>query len=195
MTALVARKVVGPVMVIGGRGARIAGAGPPSIGCSAVARLWMPGCSAPQVAPDDPAVLLITDFTHKQPWTITEERSIDDALRDMVCAGVQALLVVRAGTVTGLITFCDIQGQRPSDLPADSNWRIEMRVDNVMTKSDRIPTLAWRSVCGARVRQIEEWVKNTRARYALVIEHIGGTTFVRGLLCRTSIERALGRSL
>lgn len=195
MTARVAREVVGPVMVIGGRGARIGGAGPASIGYSAVARLWMPGCSAPQVAPDDPAVLLITDFTRKQPWTITEERSIDDALRDMVCAGVQALLVVRAGIVTGLITCCDIQGQRPSDLTTDSNWRVEMHVGNVMTKSDRIPTLAWRSVCGSRVRQIEQWVRNTRATYALVIEHIGGTAFVRGLLSRTSIEHALGRSL
>jgi CBS-domain-containing membrane protein len=45
--------------------------------------------------------------------TVTEDRSIDDALRDMMLAGVRALLVVREDAVTGLVTSYDIQGERP----------------------------------------------------------------------------------
>jgi CBS domain-containing protein len=40
--------------------------------------------------------------------TVTEDRSIDDALRDMMLAGVRALLVVSEDAVTGLITSYDM---------------------------------------------------------------------------------------
>jgi CBS domain-containing protein len=35
----------------------------------------------------------MADFTRKPPATVTEDGSIDDALEDMVVAGVHALLV------------------------------------------------------------------------------------------------------
>jgi len=55
----------------------------------------------------------MTDFTREPPATVTEDRSIDDALEDMVIAGVHALLVVRGDLVSGIITSYDIQGDRP----------------------------------------------------------------------------------
>jgi CBS domain containing-hemolysin-like protein len=43
----------------------------------------------------DPALHVVTNFAWEQPVTVTETRSIDDALAEMMRAGVRALLVVR----------------------------------------------------------------------------------------------------
>src|SRR5579862_2520206 len=84
-----------------------------SIGHSTATKLWRPGAAeARRVALNDPATLVVTDFTREPPVTATEDRAIDDALQDMVLAGVRALLVVRGDLVSGLITSYDVQGER-----------------------------------------------------------------------------------
>ncbi len=159
-----------------------------------LAKLWPRG-PAPSVAPDDPAMLIITDFAREQVWTASEERSIDDALCDMMCAGVRALLVMRDDVVTGLITSYDIEGRRPPEyLQADASGPpAVIQVGHIMTPWDLVPTLEWRSVCALRVRQLEEWAGNTRATHALIVEQRDSLVLVRGLLSRTRLERAVGR--
>jgi len=84
--------------------------------------------------------------------TVTEDRSIDDALRDMMLAGVRALLVVSEDAVTGLITSYDIQGERPLQFLLTSNYtrHDEIEVGHIMTPWERVPRLDWRDVCVRR---------------------------------------------
>jgi hypothetical protein len=130
----------------------------------------------------------MTDFTREPPTTVTEDRTIDDALVDMVVAGVHALLVVRGDLVRGLITSYDIQGDRPlillrspSHRPAD---QIEVR--QVMTRWDQVPTLAW------------SWVKagaftKTGASHVVIVENVDHQgAFARALISRRRLIRQLG---
>lgn len=151
----------------------------------------------PRVGLNDPATLLITDFSREQAWTVLEERSIDDAMRDMVCAGVDALLVVRSDIVTGLITSYDIQGRRPLEFLHASGCasRGEIQVCHVMNPWGRVAVLDWRFISGSRVSHVEDWARNTRATHALLMEQVDGIEYVRGLLSRAHVERMLGRRL
>lgn len=169
---------------------------PPSGGYASVPRLWPRASALPRVTLADPATRVVTDFAHQRPLTVTEDRSIDDALREMVCAGVRALIVVREELVIGLISSYDIEGRRPLEVLRSSPGlgRAEITVGHIMTPWERIPTLDWQSVCAARVRQIEAYLRNTGAMHVVLVERWeDGGSFVRGLLSRTRLERELGR--
>ena len=75
-------------------------------------RVRVPALDGRRIALTDPAVRVVTDFMLEQPLTVAEDRLIDEALREMIVAGVRAL-VVHGDLVTGLITSYDIQGERP----------------------------------------------------------------------------------
>lgn len=165
---------------------------------SSLPRLWPRASALPRVTPGDPATRVVTDFAHHRPLTVTEDRSIDDALREMVCAGIRALFVVRQELVIGLISSYDIEGRRPLDLLRSSGGvsRGEIAVGQIMTPWDAVPTLDWQSVCAARVRQIEAYFRNTSAMHVVLLEHWEESgLFVRGLLSRKRLERELGRPL
>lgn len=51
------------------------------------------------LALDSPATAALTDFTRECPVAVDPGRHIDDALRDMIRAGVRALLVLEEGRV------------------------------------------------------------------------------------------------
>lgn len=162
------------------------------------ARLWPRTSSEGRVTPDDSALRVITDFTREQPWTITPDRSVDDALREMVCAGVRALLVVQDDLAIGLITSSDIEGPHPFELLRGSSCRAcgEVEVRRIMTPWDRLETLEWNAACAARAGQIEEYFRNSRATHVMLVEHAEHLApYVRGLISRNRIEREMGRPL
>jgi hypothetical protein len=88
-----------------------------------------------RLALTDPAVHVVTDFAWEAPVTVPEGLPIDDALREMIRAGVRALLVVQDERVTGLITSYDIQGERPLQFLRQSGYRRhdEIEVGHIMT--------------------------------------------------------------
>lgn len=158
-------------------------------------RLWPRGSALPRVTPGDPATRIVTDFAHHQPLTVTEDRSVDDALREMVCADVGTLFVVRQELVIGLISSYDIEGGRPLEFLRSSRGivRGEIEVGHIMTPWDDVPKLDWQSVCAARVRQIEAYFRNSGAMHVVLVEQWEDGPFVRGLLSRKRLERELGR--
>jgi CBS-domain-containing membrane protein len=166
---------------------------------SSVAKLWRPRTGgARRVALTDPAMRIVTDFTREPPMTVTEDRLIDDALRDMILSGVRALVVVRGDRVSGLITSYDIQGERPLQLLRTSTYtrHDEIEVRHIMTPWDRVPKLDWRSVRAARVHDVATAFASVCATHLVLVEHVEpGETFVRGLLSRTRLERQLGHSI
>lgn len=157
---------------------------------------------APDLSPlnaDDPAMAAMTDFTRECPVAVSPDRHIDDALQDMIRAGVRALLVLDEGRVLGLITSYDIQGERPIQFlqsPAcvhDTCLHRDVRVADIMTALEQLPVLDLRSVQPARVGDLLETFKATEQTHLVVVEsHADGTSFVRGLISRTRLERQLG---
>jgi CBS domain-containing protein len=146
----------------------------------------------------DRATHVVTDFTWEQPVTVTEDRPIDDALRDMILAGVRALLVVSEDAVTGLITSYDIQGERPLQFLLTSNYsrHDEIEVRHIMTLWEHVPRLDWRDICAARVTDIVKFFKSTGTTHVVLVEqteHKG--VFVRGIISRTRLVHQLGSSV
>jgi CBS domain-containing protein len=134
----------------------------------------------------------------EQPLTVAEDRLIDEALREMIVAGVRALVVVHGDLVTGLITSYDIQGERPLQFLRSSNFsrHDEIEVGHIMTPWDQVPTLDWQAVRTERVADIVKFFKNTRATHGGILEYLDqGGIFVRGLVSRTQLERQLGYSI
>jgi CBS domain-containing protein len=156
------------------------------------------GAAEAPLALTDPAVHVVTDFVFEQPAIVPEELSIDDALREMIRAGVRALLVVRDEVVTGLITSYDIQGERPLQFLTESGYRRhdEIEVGHIMTPWARVPTLDWQALGRARVADLVASFRSTSATHVVLVEHTDqGRGAVRGLISRTRLERQLGHSI
>jgi DeoR family transcriptional regulator, catabolite repression regulator len=166
---------------------------------SPAAKLWRPrAAEGRRVALTDPAECLVTDFMREPPTTVTEDRPIDDALRDMITGGVRALLVVRGDLVSGLITSYDIQGERPLQFLRTSTYMRhgEIEVGHIMTHWDHVPKLDWRSLLAARVYDVAKAFERTCATHLVAVEHlVRDEAFVRGLISRTRLERQLGSSI
>lgn len=151
-----------------------------------------------RLALTDPAVHVVTDFVWEQPVTVPEELSIEAALREMILAGVRALLVVRDEVVIGLITSYDIQGERPLQFLAESGYRRhdEIEVGHIMTPWEQVPTLDWQVLGRARVADLAAFFRRTAATHVVIVEPADqGRSGVRGLISRTRLERQLGHSI
>jgi CBS domain-containing protein len=150
---------------------------------------------ARRVLLSDPARSVMTDFTREPPATVTEDLSIDDALEDMVLAGVHALLVVRGDLVGGLITSYDIQGGRPLILLLAPKHRPahQITVGEIMTPWEQVPKLDWSSVSAARVHDLARVFRKTNATHLVVVENPERDgAFVRALISRRRLNRQLG---
>jgi CBS domain-containing protein len=151
-----------------------------------------------RLALTDPAVHVVTDFLFEQPVTVPPELSIDDALPEMIRAGVRALLVLRDEVVIGLVTSYDIQGERPLQFLTESGFRRhdEIEVRHIMTPWERVPTLDCEALGRARVSDLAAFFRCTAATHVVMVEHSGQVgSAVRGLVSRTRLERQLGHSI
>lgn len=149
----------------------------------------------------DPAISVMADFANACPLTVEPGRSIDAALQDMIDGGVRTLLVLTKGTVTGLITAYDIQGQKPlqflhgSDCIHPNCRRQDIEVADIMTPVEDLPTLQLADVLKARIGDLLETFRETRQTHLLVTDRQDDEhTVVRGLISRTRIEQRLGIS-
>jgi CBS domain-containing protein len=140
------------------------------------------------------ALHAMTDFTSKIAITVAPDRQIDAALTDMVRLSVRAMLVLRGDSVTGLITSYDIEGPRPLRFAErlGVSRREDIRVSDIMTEWDDLPTLDWHTVQTARISDILEIFEGVGVMHLLVVESDEhGAEVVRGLISRSRIERHL----
>jgi CBS domain-containing protein len=154
--------------------------------------------AARRVALTDPAMSILTDFTWDAPVTVAADRFIDDALRDMIAAGVRALLVMQGEVVVGLITSYDIQGERPLlFLDASGLTRhSDIEVAHIMTPWDRVATVDLPWVSSASVADLVERFRHHRGSHLMVVEHPEeGGAVVRGMFSRAEIERQLAQTI
>jgi CBS domain-containing protein len=146
----------------------------------------------------DPAVHGMTDFMHKFPMSVVPERPIDEALSDMMRFGVRALLVISGENVVGLITSYDIEGARPLEFSQRSNitQREYIRVGDIMTEWEDLPTVDWSTMQSARIADLLEIFHGVGLMHLLVVEgeQGGAPTIVRGIISRARIDRRLSGS-
>ncbi len=141
----------------------------------------------------DPALDAMTDFTRSVPISVAPERPIDEALADMMRFGVRALLVISGDSIVGLVTTHDILGPRPLAFAGRSDpGREHIRVGDIMTGWDAMPTVDWSTMQSARIRDLLEIFDGTGATHLLVVEDGDrGVPVVRGLVSRGRIDRRL----
>jgi CBS domain-containing protein len=135
----------------------------------------------------DPALHALTDFTRKIAITVAPDTLIDAALNDMVRLSVRSLLVVRADSVIGLITSYDIEGPRAARLAEHSaaTRREDIRVSDIMTEWEDLPTLDWHTVQTATIADLLEIFEGIGVMHLLVVESDErGVDVVRGLISR-----------
>ena len=181
----------GPIAFLEGPASRR----PPGAAADGPSRRTQP---ARKVALTEPAESVMTDFTWKTPITVAVDRFIDDALSDMIIAGVRALLVVRGEVVVGLITSYDIQGDRPAQFQNGSGFtsHSDIEVGHIMTPWEAVPTLDVPWVSLATVGDVVERFQRRGDSHFLVVEYVEqGGAFVRGMFSRTDVQRQLGPTI
>jgi DeoR family transcriptional regulator, catabolite repression regulator len=151
-----------------------------------------------RVALTAPAANVMTDFSWDAPVTVAAKRFIDDALRDMMVAGVRALLVMRGAVIVGLITSYDIQGERPAQFLNVSGFtrHDEIEVGHIMTAWESVPTIDLPWVSSATVGDVIERFQRRGDSHFVVVEYAEqGGAFVRGMFSRTQLQRQTGQTL
>ena len=154
--------------------------------------------SATRVALTDSAASVMTDFVLNTPVTVPADRFIDDALCDMITAGVRALLVTRGEVVVGLITSYDIQGERPLQFLNASGFtrHSDIEVGHIMMPWDTVPTIDVPWVSLASVADVVGRFRRNRDSHFVVVAYTEqGGAFVRGMFSRAEVERKLGQSV
>lgn len=159
------------------------------------AKLRVPREEDAPLHPDDPAARVFTDFARQQPVTVLEHESIDEALHLMKAAGVRALVVLRDGDVAGLVTSYDIQGERVVRFQQSNNNmpHVEVEVGDVMTPWEQVPTVEWRALSHAHVRDVVAAFRSIAGTHIMVVERAAGALVVRGVISRTRVAALLGR--
>jgi CBS domain-containing protein len=164
------------------------------------ARLTTPVSSPPPTLQlSAPASTLMTDLASEAPHIVAPERSIDDALRDMVYFGVRLLLVARDEEVVGIVSSYDIMGERPIQFLQDPfkgrvpHRHVDVRVEDIMTSVAEAQPLRLRWVEQATVAEIATLFKERSDMHLLVVEDgaAQGEVVVRGIFSRTRLERQL----
>jgi CBS domain-containing protein len=150
----------------------------------------------------DSAFCALTDFRKENPITVDPQRSIDDALADMVRLGVHALLVTQeeiecdALRVLGLITAYDIERERPHRRPGAMDFQVpqETRVVDVMTPWNELSLINYESLRTLTTLDLYDMFQGTGLTHLLVIDvHGDDFAVARGLASRANLADRLRR--
>jgi DeoR family transcriptional regulator, catabolite repression regulator len=174
------------------------GSASPEPAAQAVARRRRRSEPVRRIALTDSAASVMTDFTWDMPVTVAVDRFVDDALSDMIVAGVRALIVMRGEVIVGLITSYDIQGERPLQFLNASGFSRhgEIEVGHIMTPWDEVQTIDVPWVSSASVADVVERFRRKRESHFVVVEYADqGGAFVRGMFSRAEIGRKLGQKV
>ncbi len=153
-----------------------------------------PDTPANELKAGDSAIRAFTDFTLERPFTVDEERRIDEALEDMIRLGVRALLVTRAGRVTGLITSYDIQGEKPLQFLHTSTYRHhqDICVGHIMTPLERWPAIDLSILRTLTAVDLLRSLYEDGLTHLLVVEtDANDPSIVRGIVSRSWLARHL----
>jgi CBS domain-containing protein len=148
------------------------------------------------VALEDPATLVMTDFNNVQPFSIEATASIDDTNDKMIACGVRLLFVTDAkGGLLGLVTSSDTLGEKPLRyLQEHGGRREDIIAQEIMTPHEQLLALHMHDVQLASVGDIIETMKAFGRQHILVteIQSDDSTETIRGIFSTSQISRQVG---
>jgi len=151
---------------------------------------------ATDVAMDDPATLVMTDFNEITPFSIEPTATIDDANDKMIACGVRLLFVTdTAGSLLGLVTARDILGEKPLKyLQEHGGRREDIITQEIMTPHEQLLALRMHDVQLASVGDIIETMKAFGRQHILVSEPLEGDSgeTISGIFSTSQISRQVG---
>ncbi len=154
---------------------------------------------APLVHASDPAIRVMTDFMEVTPLTIEPGMSLTAAMGKMKAAGVRLLLVPdRDDNIIGIITACDIQGERPVKMSLDQGIsHDDIHVDMLMTLLDQVMAMDMITVRNARVGHIIHTLREQECQHMLVVDtdRTTGDQTIRGIFCLANISKLMGQDV
>ncbi|BAP89018.1 CBS domain containing protein [Burkholderiales bacterium GJ-E10] len=154
----------------------------------------------PFLTSESPALEAMTDFRCAPAISVPENTQIDDALNRMIHSGVRLLFVVDSSfKLLGAVSSHDIQGERPmlylqsQDCNREHCSRADVTVRHVMEPLTAWHTLTISALEHATVGDLVSRFRDQSRRHIIVIETPGNaTSFVRGVISASFLERALG---
>ncbi|MGB5472297.1 MAG: CBS domain-containing protein [Gammaproteobacteria bacterium] len=148
---------------------------------------------------NDPAISVMTDFLKVTPLTIEPTMNIDAALGKMKAAGIRLLLVPDSeDNIVGIITACDIQGERPIRIGQNAGIpRHRIHVDMLMTPLDEVMAMDMITVRNARVGHIIHTLRKQERPHILVVEtdRTSDLQIIRGVFSIPCISKLLGHDV
>lgn len=144
---------------------------------------------------EDPAVKVMTDLSTITAVTISPSCSLDEANDRMKRMKVKMLFVTDAkNRIIGLITFSDIQGERPIQFQQSNGIsRSEICVLDVMTGIEQVDVLEWSVIEKAKVGDIVKTMRQLNRQHALVLDNPSNSTYrIRGIFSTTQLSKLLG---
>src|SRR5579871_6148390 len=157
--------------------------------------LQIPGVSARQAKPDDPALCVMTDFRELNPVTVSESATIDDALEHMKHAGVRSAFAIQGQLVVGLITAYDITGEKHMQhMLSVVSSRPEVLVRDIMQRVEDWRVVDMKDIDRAAVVDVARLFDKTHLTHIPVFESANdGEPRLRGLLSAARVNRLLAR--
>lgn len=145
----------------------------------------------------DPATSLMTDLRLAPCVKVDHLDGIAPTLHVMQRAGVRMAFVTGVGgTLTGLVTADDLQGEGPMLRAAADHVSVEeLTLDQVMTPLARWPVVdAWQ-IEHSRLGNVAATMRRHGLRYLLVVERQDRSVQIRGVFSARRLELALGIDL
>ena len=147
------------------------------------------------VSLNNPATIVMTDFSQVSPFSIEPTASIDEANAKMIACGVRLLFVLdNTDGLIGLITASDVLGEKPVKyIQERGGIRQDIMAKDIMTPHDKLQALQMADIENACVGDIVETMKTFGRQHILVVEkdQTSGTEYIQGLFSTSQIERQL----
>ncbi|ATN85299.1 CBS domain-containing protein [Coxiella burnetii] len=143
---------------------------------------------------NDPAFMVMTDFSQTPPHVVHPDKPIDDALNEMKIHGVHLLLVQDDNKhIIGVVGSEEILGELPIKISQEKRIkRSQVLVKMVMTPLDQICAFDMHTLEYAKVGNIIITLKSLRTHYALIINNENDSRQVlRGIFTTSQISRQL----
>lgn len=147
----------------------------------------------------DPAIDCMTDLRQVTLLMVSPTTPLNMALERMVKSGVRMLMVVDPdGTVRGLITSRDLEGEKPLKIQEKTGIKREdLVVRDIMTLKGKLEALMMEEVLRAKVGDIIVTLREVNRQHAMAVETDPdtGKLAVRGIFSLSQIGRQLGLSI
>ena len=143
---------------------------------------------------DTPALALLTDFLHVQPFVMELNVPVNEARDMMKKVHVRSVLVVDSNNkFRGLLTIADLESRAAMSIATTSGVRLmDVTIREVMTPRDRLKAIPMTQLEAAKIGDVLQTLKNEGTPHILVVD---AHNSIRGVISSSDIARKLNISV